>query len=375
MRLKLFLLFGIWCRLLSAQVPHVEPNYALNIIDWWQIHPMNPEGKNYQSQIVSPEPVIELRSGQSINAAIARLPATGGTIKLGPGNYRSFQIIGRSNIHIIAEGNAIINHAGSLAASPEFLKYEQAGERERWLYYFHNKAALARIYADPPRNFYFKGLTFDGENKFEKALTVVRMSDLVFDNCTFRNYRNDAKESRAIYQFIVGKYLVNAWFLRVYFDIKMTHVACLSSSSGCGFLHCVMGKNISAGIGFSDNYFVMAHNVFHGRGSALAYIGSNGIIKNNIRHGNVRSLVEISEPVITEDFAGNKNFHWQHGLNIHVINNQVDQIDESIVRITRYRQMSEIHDYDCIRMEQTLEIKDNRTKIKQETVPITIREH
>ena len=349
MKLYFTILMLLCLKLSSAQVPHVEPNYVLNVMDWWQIHPMNPEGINYQPKIESPQPVIELKSGQSINAAIAKLPSTGGTIILGPGNYRSFQIIGRSNIHLIAEGNVVINHACSLAVSADFLEKELGPYNIKNNYYFHNRESLQKAYDQPPRNLYFKGLIFDGENKYEKCLAMVRVSDVVFDECVFLNYTNEANPT-AIYKFIVGHYLSNVWFHRCQFAIKMTHVATLQYCHGCGFLECIMGKNISSGIGFSDDYFIMVKNIYYGRGSALAMAHSNVIIKDNIRHGNVNHILEISEPVFSQNYANEKRFHWEHGLDIHVLNNRVCYIEDSIVNLFRNKPLMDALKYDFAKM-------------------------
>lgn len=186
---------GVFCTLLllpvvvsaevaSTGVPRLDPNYSVNVEQWWASHPFNPESPQYDPQITSPAPVREIPDGASIQQVIDALPAGGGTVKLEPGSYDAFQIVGRSNVHVTADGNAIIRGPVRVASSREAMdygRYDAAVSRGR------RNPQIWELHKQPTRNFYFRNLTFDGDHRHVGLVGLQRVYDVVFDRCTFQN--------------------------------------------------------------------------------------------------------------------------------------------------------------------------------------------
>lgn len=138
-------------------VPRIDPNYNIEVDQWWASHPFNPESPKYEPQIKSPVPVLKLTAGQSIQEAINKLPRQGGTIKLAPGDYGGFRIVARSNIHIISDGGAVIKGSCRIAVAPEAMDY---GNYDRMASRGQRDTRVWELHKHPTRNFCFKNLTF-----------------------------------------------------------------------------------------------------------------------------------------------------------------------------------------------------------------------
>jgi type 1 glutamine amidotransferase len=112
-------------------VPRIDPDYTMEVDQWWATHPFNPDSPHYRPEIRSPQPVVTLTSGQSIQEAVDKLPEGGGTIKLSAGTYEGFQIIGRSNVHVISDGEAVIHGPSVIAVCQEAIDYGRVAQARR----------------------------------------------------------------------------------------------------------------------------------------------------------------------------------------------------------------------------------------------------
>ncbi|MBM4084145.1 MAG: right-handed parallel beta-helix repeat-containing protein [Planctomycetes bacterium] len=253
-------------------VPRIDPDYKADVEAWWASHPFNPESPKYAPEIKSPQPVVSLAAGQSIQKAVAQLPPEGGTIKLAAGTYDAFTILGRSNVHIISDGEAVIHGHSYVSVCEEALDY---GKMDRLVSHHpllgdgygagrYADARVWKLYTNPPRNFYFKNLIFDGE-KAEAlfpgpgiqgkggAIGLRRVYDVVFDNCVFRNFVNPRQGHGGLAWGHMG--LNNVWFRGCHFVGDSMYAVYLDGAHGSGILNCtVEAPNFTGGFLFLTNH-------------------------------------------------------------------------------------------------------------------------
>lgn len=158
---------------------------------WWANHYFNPESPSFDKTIISPSPVINLSAGGDINAAVASLGASGGTVELGAGAYNmgtlASELKGKEHIHIVAPNRATVNGWIDLKPCPAFTNYTdfQDGVYSRdqdCLDCFGGTANRATRY----RDYYFKNLDFNGGAA--SVITANTVRDVMFDGCTVSNY-------------------------------------------------------------------------------------------------------------------------------------------------------------------------------------------
>jgi hypothetical protein len=231
-----------------AGVPQLNPEYGVDVEVWWAAHPFNPESANHQPAIVSPEPRLNVVDyGNSIQRAIDALPPQGGTVVLPPGEYTGgFTISARNNVHIIADGGAVIKGHCRVAVDPIAHDY---GAFDTMLHAGNPKAWQALN--NPTRNFYFKQLTFDGEGTQVSALALQRVRDVVFDRCVFQNFRDPRAGHPGLVNGHMG--LHNIWFRHCHFVGSCRWVTYLDGTHGSGMIACRVEKNFSAGFLFLTN--------------------------------------------------------------------------------------------------------------------------
>jgi hypothetical protein len=252
-------------------IPSVTPDYQSDVRAWWAKHPLNPESKNALREIASPQPVVELKSGASIDEAIARLPAAGGTLRLAAGSYGPFRIIGRSNVHIVGpeSGEAIISGHSYLAVCPEAMDYVKF---DAAVSHFDDHKLKDRrlweLYCRPTRNLLLKNLVFDGEGKTAVdfpgvgiqgpggALGLKRVRDVLVDRCEFRNFI-DTKTGLQHGGLAWGHYgLTNVWFRDCTFSGVAKYAVYLDGAHGSGLIGCTIdGKGcVNGGLLFLANH-------------------------------------------------------------------------------------------------------------------------
>jgi hypothetical protein len=187
---------GAFASFEARGVPAVDPDYQLlpngcyDVAGWYARHPYHPEAPPFQ--LVSPLPVIDASDyGRDLEAAVRHLPPSGGTVYCPQGVYPRATFTARSNLHFYGEPGTIFRgvnlYGGRECASyPAFDR--QVSSRE---------AASVRLLLNPPRNFYFNGITFDADGYVPKMLDegtpdyvclgLYCVRDVLLDNCVLQN--------------------------------------------------------------------------------------------------------------------------------------------------------------------------------------------
>lgn len=330
-------------------VPRIDPDYNADVEDWWTTHPFNPESAKYQPLIKSPEPVVTLEPGANLQEAIDNLPATGGTLKLTAGEYqRGFQIIGKSNIHVIGEGKVIVKgsfrYAGNQWArnyGPYDSAVSRRGKRIKEVWEAHKK---------PSMNYYVKGITFDGENDRVTAINLQRVYDVVIDDCVFENFRNPNSHHPGTVSGHEG--LNNIWCRNSTFKGAGVYVCYLDGTHGSGFINCTIDINkYNGGFLFLTNddftedinengktdreeertakYIVLYGNTYNGNnggGAAFQTTGENILFTKNKINGSIKHLCG-SDPRWTDSDPE----ICYHFYNYKIINNEVNTVTDSVL--------------------------------------------
>ncbi len=353
----------------ATGVPAVDPDYAGDVREWWSRHPINPKSPVSQKEIASPSPRMSLKSGDSINEAVAKLPAGGGTIQLAAGRYEPFTIIGRNHIHILGpdEGEAIITGHSYIAVCEEAMDYVKF---DTLVSHFDNQKYKDKrvwdLYRQPVSDFVLRNLVFDGEGKtvvdfpgpngikgLGGALGFKRVRDAIVENCTFRNYL-DAKDGLQHCGLAWGHYgLTNVWFRRCHFVGNARYAVYFDGAHGCGLLDCTMegtgfkdgGLLFLANHDFTDDqnengkidpveekcakFLVIAGNRFEGRFSApIRITGQNCLIAGNAAQGLMLEFVGVYP---TGEIA---HRNWAAGeLKMRVLDNQLGTCARAVLNV------------------------------------------
>ncbi len=317
----------------AVGVPSIEPDYGSDVRTWWAGHPMNPKSPKYLHEIRSPEPVVSLQPGQSIEKAVEQLPATGGTLHLAAGTYEPFTLIGRNHIHILGPetGEAIITGHSYLAVCAEAMNYPKFDQLVSNVdKYKYKDKRVWDLYCHPVGDFYFKNLVFDGEGKTVVdfpgtgisgaggAIAFKRVRDAVMDNCTFRNFL-DAKGGLQHGGLAWGHYApLNVWFRNCRFLGTARYAVYLDGAHGSGLVGCTIdgrgckdgGLLFLANHDFTDDlnengkidppeekcakFVVLAGNTFEGNFSTpVRLTGQNCLVTGNIAKGHMLELVGV----------------------------------------------------------------------------------
>ncbi|MBD3393365.1 MAG: hypothetical protein GF418_14660 [Chitinivibrionales bacterium] len=223
-------------------VPDINPDYASTVDAWWSAHPFNPASPNHNAAIMSPAPVVDVASGGDIQAALDGLPAAGGTVRLASGTYAgTFTIVGRSNVHIVCEGSAVVNTSFSqVVACSTALDYGTfdnciwTGDADCW--------ACLR---NPTRNYYFKNIIFDGGGTELRAVSFGNVDDVVFDSCTFANYADPDTGLDGMVVTYMG--CDNMWFLGCTFLGRQRYAVRFTGNQGSGMVGCHVDSAFGSG--------------------------------------------------------------------------------------------------------------------------------
>ncbi len=166
----------------QVRIPTDVP-YGKDVEAWWAQHPLNPDRPDYDERIVSPPRREVLSPGESIDRAVAALPATGGTIVLRPGRYGAFHILKRSHVHIVAPRGAMVTGTSRLRGTAlNYHDFARALRIER------DANAIDDFENKKTRDILIRGVTFDGEGKDVYALVSDCVEGVLVDGCTFGNY-------------------------------------------------------------------------------------------------------------------------------------------------------------------------------------------
>ncbi len=294
-------------------VPRVDPDYEKDVLHFWATHPFNPQAPVHVKDITSPQPIVQLTDGQSIQQAIDNLPTTGGTIHLAPGRYGPFKIVARNNVHIISDGGAFITGHSRIAVSPLALDYGAFDRAISGKGQPVDKAAF-HDFANPTKNFYFKNITFDGEGKERTSIRLQRVWDVVFDNCVFQGFVNPGRGHPACAEGHMG--LNNIWFRNCHFKGDSVAATYLDGAHGSGMIDCIVDGDRFNSFGFlfltnddytedvngngkidrdeerNAKYVVVVGNTFSGRLlSAVQIAGEEVLVMNNRATGVLDQLL------------------------------------------------------------------------------------
>ena len=352
----------------AVGVPRVDPIYDGDVREWWGRHPLNPRAKEALREIASPSPIVELKVGESIDEAIAKLPASGGTIQLAAGTYGPFRIIGRSNVHLLGStsGASVITGHSYIAVCPEamdYVTYDAAVSR----FDTHplKDQRLWEIYKQPTRNFLLRDLVFDGEGKTAVdfpgvgikgpggALGLKRVRDVLVDRCVFRNFI-DATSNLQHCGLAWGHYgLTNVWFRECEFLGVAKYAIYLDGAHGSGLVRCKIdgqgckdgGLLFLANHDFTDDlnengkldsaeekcakYVVIDDCKFNwSRGTPIRYTGRELLVTNNQFNG------VMLEPVGVYRTGEIAHRNWPAGhLSLRIVDNKIGTCARGVLNI------------------------------------------
>lgn len=360
---------------LEGGVPFHPVGWGEPVETWWERHPYNPAAPGtFDGPVASPEPridVAEVRAAHpesttaGIEEALALLPKRGGTLwfpKSGSPytvtkasevvkNYylldAPIHILRRSNIHFLSDGATIeVTHGKSEGAGHPgifaFCSMEYADNGE---------------FQNPIRNFYFKGLTFDGTGDGAVSAFLFRhCADILFEDCTFTGFKNPTD------RYHPG--LVNAtsmtdniWMRRCRLDDAKFGVYWDGVHNG-GFVDCEFGPGLVkaavllltnndmvhySAVQRSCQYIVLSGSRFESAGeSVLASTAANVLVEGNAMSGKYRRIVQ-------QTGRGRSNmrpFVRYNGGGFQVLNNRIEDADTFAVfqrdcaQFTRHEQFT-----------------------------------
>lgn len=327
-------------------VPKVSADYTKDVETWWNTHPLNPKSPNGIAigGITQSGPVVNVKQqfNSDIQAAINSLPVSGGTLYFEPGTYtHNFQIIGKQNIHFVSDGPDAIIVGGPTTSDSLLTESTIAGCTEaitytpfnQALFYSNNAkhAAALDCVTNQKGNFYFKNLTFDGNNLSQMAFFLRAVRDVVFDNVTFQNFV-DPKAYHA--GFInANSYIENIWCRGCHFKGSQRWAIMLDGVHNGGVINSTFeGYSGSGQIGFLTNddftidlnkngvfdpyeiritnYAVVEGNQFIASSNTnISGTGANMLVKDNIQTGGsqyfARFAVKNSARQISYKYYGN----------------------------------------------------------------------
>jgi len=184
-------------RVADRGVPLEPIDWAVDVDRWWATHVYNPKSPQaWNGAVASPEPrlnVAEIRDKHprsttaGIAEALAMLPESGGTLWFlkDRGPYVVTEPEKKVLSYYFSQGAILVHRRSNL----HFLS-DGATIRCPWpvLGFSSMEIADKGTFNQPSRNFYFKGLTFDGEGKSDIGLNFIHCADVLFEDCTMANY-------------------------------------------------------------------------------------------------------------------------------------------------------------------------------------------
>jgi len=289
-------------------VPRLVPDDALDVVTWWNGHSLNPRSPDYQPEIDSPKPIIDVAAVHAehprsqtagIEEALAMLPPAGGTLRLPkshgpyvitkaaanvPNRYRGnarIQILRRSNVHFLSDGATLRGKAVLRISSQEFADH--------------------RTEDHPVRNFYFRGLVFDADGD-ANVVSAEGVRDVVFDRCTFRNLGRETINYGKGAVYCISK--SDNWWLRgcTFDGGERCWAFHPDGTHGSGMIGCrVSGDSQAAAMVFTNDdvdrrraeYLVFYRNTFCGsyRDAVIGMAAAKTLILENTVEGPVRYFV------------------------------------------------------------------------------------
>lgn len=332
-------------------VPWYLADYTQDVETWWANHPLNPANPKGipigEIKNLAGLPTINVRQkyGSNLQAAIDALPAQGGTLVLDAGVYDGFRIVGRSNIHIVSDGGAIIRNAGFGPADDR--SSNQIASCERALDYGEFNGCA--FWSDPEclaclrrrvGNIYFKNIVFDGAGVAVEAVGLHAVRGVVFDSVTFQNYH----DPQAHHNGLLGgnAWLDNVWCRGCNFVGNGRWAVYLDGAHASGIIRSRVGMFGSGNFLFLSNndfdidvngndtfepheirqasYIIVEGNTIEGSHIVVNLEGGHSLVRDNLVTGQPHYFVWQNSPssfrgVPLVDYYGNR-----------IVGNQVDSV-------------------------------------------------
>lgn len=226
-------------------VPFYPVDWTKRVDEWWSEHPFNPlNPDSWYVEVESPAAQIDVAEMRAkhpdsktagIAEAIAALPPEGGTLwfpRSGSpyvitkeveevSNYYqasgAILILRRSHLHFLSDGAVIQSADGMFGITS--------------MEYADNKT-----FSKPSRDYYFENLTFDGMGESATAFLFRHVSDVLFKDCRFINYKSPMSRRHPGIVNATSK-SDNVWFINCLFDGGQNGVY-LDGAHGAGFVNC-----------------------------------------------------------------------------------------------------------------------------------------
>lgn len=283
---------------LVAGVPAVDPDWTQDVDKWWETHPLNPAAY-YPVDIVSPTTVIDVEGDYAgdLQAAINSVGSGGAKLILGGVYYNNvYNVIAKSNLHFIGQTGTSIKSLYIYPVGTYGLDYDTWNDAVINAANENHAAALA-ICADPPRNYYFKDITFDGNSEpmynngsepTGVAILARGIRDILFDNCTFTNYseENPATHNGPV---IVHAHSNNHFMRNCTFDPPGLLAVYDDGIYGCGIINCT----------FSARFLNYALLFLTNNDFSYDYDGSGGALESDEMRKSCYVVVEDCEYTTT----------------------------------------------------------------------------
>lgn len=341
---------------LGPGVPFSPVGWGQDVESWWSEHIYNPASPRFWAgPVVSPRPrvnVADVRDAHpqtttaGIEEALAQLPDSGGTlwfpkdrgpyvVTRRPQKILDYYEIGgaililrRSHLHFLSDG-AVLRYDGELP--PMLASGNLSGILNFASLEYQDRHVLER----PIGDFYLRGLVFDGGRKLPAGVTFRHSSDVLIEECEFRNF---AREVPAHPGLISGNTVIdNLWVRNCRFLQGKYGFFCDGLHNG-GLLGCQFGPDLTGDVLlFTNNdmaplsasqrtcqYMVVEGCRFVGRGqNAILMTAANMLIRNNTAEGPLRTFVGQTG----RGKSNMKHFLEYDGSGIKILDNRVEQVE------------------------------------------------
>jgi len=341
---------------LGPGVPFSPVGWGQDVEAWWAQHLYNPAApERFAGPIVSPAPrvnVADVRDAHpqtttaGIEEALAQLPATGGTlwfpkdrgpyvVTKKPQTVHDYYQIGgpililrRSHLHFLSDG-AVLAYGGDLPT--ELASGNMVGLLNFSSMEFPDRRVLER----PVGDFYFRGLHFDGGGKLVCALAFRHSSEVLVDDCEFRNFARTPAGHPGL---ISGNTVLDNLWARNCRFLQGKYGFFADGLHNGGLINCQFGADLQGGVLlFANNdmaplsasqrscqYMVVEGCRFASGGrEAILMTAANMLIRRNTAEGRLRTFVGHSG----RGKSNIKHYLRYDGAGLKVLDNQVAQAD------------------------------------------------
>jgi len=341
---------------LGAGVPFSPAGWGQDVKTWWAHHPYNPAAAGrFTGPIESPAPrinVADVRDAHpqtntaGIEEALTQLPVTGGTLWFPKdrGPYVVTQksrtvldyyqiggpilILRRSHLHFLSDG-AVLRYDGDQPTEMA------SGNMVALLNFSSMQYPDRHVLERPVGDFYFRGLNFDGGGKLVSALAFRHSSEVLVDDCEFRNFARSTDGHPGL---ISGNTVLDNLWARNCRFLQGKYGFFADGLHNGGLINCHFGADLQGGVLlFTNNdmaplsasqrtcqYMVVEGCRFAGGPrDAILMTAANVLIRNNTSEGPLRTFVGHSG----RGKSNIKHYLRYDGGGLNVLDNHVAQAD------------------------------------------------